>query len=109
MGYRLSGHPLTLQRREEMFSAGTVSGTIQLPPDGNPVLLMADCAPTGGYPRIGHVISADLHSAAQLRPGQSLRFEIVTLEQAQEFFLQQRQNLAKALAMAKLMLPQANP
>ena len=70
MGYRLTDHQLELEQREEMLSEGTVPGTIQLPPDGNPILLMSDCAPTGGYPRIGHVISADLGSAAQLRPGQ---------------------------------------
>ncbi|MCA9011106.1 MAG: biotin-dependent carboxyltransferase family protein [Planctomycetaceae bacterium] len=107
MGYRLSDHRLILQRHPEIFSAGAGPGTIQLPPDGNPILLMADCAPTGGYPRIGHVISADLPIAAQLRPGQLIRFEMVPLERAQELFLQQRQNLAKALAMAKLMPPQA--
>ena len=107
MGYRLTDRRLQLQRHEEMFSEGTISGTIQLPPDGNPILLMADCAPTGGYPRIGHVISADLHTAAQLRPGQSIQFKIVTLELAQDLYLQQRRNLAKALAMARLMPPQS--
>ena len=106
MGYRLIDHLLELEQREELISEGTVPGTIQLPPDGNPILLMADCAPTGGYPRIGHVISADLGSAAQLRPGQSVRFVMVTLKQAQNAFRQQRQDLAKALAMAKLMIQQ---
>lgn len=107
MGYRLSDHRLILQQHVEIFTAGAVPGTIQLPPDGNPILLMADCAPTGGYPRIGHVISADLPVAAQLRPGQLIRFEMVPLELAQDLYRQQRQNLAKALAMARLMSPQA--
>ena len=104
MGYRLTEQRLELERREELLSEGSIPGTIQLPPDGNPILLMADCAPTGGYPRIGHVISADLGIAAQLRPGQLVRFAMVTLAQAQDFFRQQRLMLTKALSMAGLMI-----
>lgn len=104
MGYRLIDQRLELEHREEMLSEGVIAGTIQLPPDGNPILLMADCAPTGGYPRIGHVISADLGIAAQLRPGQIIRFAMVTLDQAQEFFRQQRLMLTKALTMAGLII-----
>ena len=99
------GEPMTdLELRDELLSEGVIPGTIQLPPDGNPILLMADCAPTGGYPRIGHVITADLGIAAQLRPGQLVRFAMVTLDQAQVFFRQQRQMLTKALIMAELMI-----
>ena len=104
MGYRLTDQRLDLEHREELLSEGVVPGTIQLPPDGNPILLMADCAPTGGYPRIGHVISADLGIAAQLRPGQVVMFEMVTLEQAQAFYRQQRWTLTKALIMANRMI-----
>jgi antagonist of KipI len=103
MGYRLDGLQLKLAQRQEILSEGTVPGTIQLPPSGHPILLMADCAPTGGYPRIGHVISADLGHAAQLRPGQSVKFAIVTVEQAQNDFLQQRECLSKALTMVELI------
>ena len=103
MGYRLVDQPLELEQQQELHSEGVVPGTIQLPRDGNPILLMADCAPTGGYPRIGHVISADLSSAAQLRPGQLVRFRMVTLEQAQNYFLQQRRCLRNALAMVELI------
>lgn len=104
MGYRLTDQRLELEHREELLSEGVTPGTIQLPPDGNPILLMADCAPTGGYPRIGHVISADLGIAAQLRPGQLVRFAMVTLDQAQVFYRQQRLTLTKALTMADLMI-----
>jgi len=104
MGYRLTDQRLELERREEMLSEGVIAGTVQLPPDGNPILLMADCAPTGGYPRIGHVISADLGIVAQLRPGQAVRFAIVTLDEAQAFFRQQRSAFARALRMADLMI-----
>ena len=103
MGYRLTGEPLTLDRCDEMLSEGVVSGTLQLPTDGNPILLMADCAPTGGYPRIGHVICADMGLAAQLRPGQIVRFEMVSLDKAQQLFMQQRQSFLNALTMASLV------
>jgi len=103
MGYRLVDQPLELEQRQELHSEGAVPGTIQLPRDGNPILLMADCAPTGGYPRIGHVISADLSLAAQLRPGQLVRFQMVTLEQAQHCCRHQQQCLTKALAMVELI------
>ncbi len=104
MGYRLTDQPLELKHREEMLSEGVHPGTIQLPPDGNPILLMADCAPTGGYPRIGHVISADHGIAAQLRPGQAVQFAIVTLDEAQAFFRRQQSAFARALRMADLMI-----
>ena len=104
MGYRLIDQRLEFERREEMLSEGVIAGTIQLPPDCSPILLMADCAPTGGYPRIGHVITADLGIAAQLRPGQLVRFAMVTLDQAQVFFRQQRLMLTKALIMADVMI-----
>ena len=104
MGYRLTDQQIELEHHEELLSEGVTPGTIQLPPDGNPILLMADCAPTGGYPRIGHVVSADLGIAAQLRPGQLVRFAMVTLDQAQVFYRQQRLILTKALRMADLII-----
>ncbi len=105
MGNRLTDQLLALDRCEELLSEGAVAGTLQLPPDGNPILLMADCAPTGGYPRIGHVISADMSRAAQLRPGQRVNFSLVSLDAAQQLFLQQRRIFDHALTMAKLYLP----
>ncbi len=78
-------------------------GTVQLPPDGRPILLMADSAPTGGYRRIAHVISADLPLAAQARPGQFLRFLETTMEEARILFQKQRADLDHAITMAGLM------
>jgi allophanate hydrolase subunit 2 len=59
-----------------------VAGAIQVPPDGNPVVLLADHAVTGGYPVVAVVISADLPLIAQARPGTSLRFAEVTTDEA---------------------------
>lgn len=103
MGYRLTDQQLAFDRCEDLLSEGVVSGTLQLPSDGNPILLMADCAPTGGYPRIGHVISADMGFASQLRPGQFVRFEMVSLDEAQRLFVEQRRTFKNALTMAALV------
>ena len=77
MGYRLhgSGGPLRYLDRGEMISDATVTGGIQVPPDGQPILLMADRQVTGGYPMLATVITADLPLAAQLAPGDWVEFE----------------------------------
>jgi antagonist of KipI len=103
MGYRLAATPLMLENTSDMLSEGTAMGTVQLPPDGRPILLMADSAPTGGYRRIAHVISADLPLAAQARPGQFLRFLETTMEEARILFQKQRADLDHAITMAGLM------
>jgi allophanate hydrolase subunit 2 len=64
------------------LSHGVVPGTIQLPPDGGAIVLLADAQPTGGYPVVGVVISADLPIMGQLAPGASVRFERVTPAEA---------------------------
>lgn len=87
MGLRLEGPRLSLEQAMEMLSSGVATGTIQLPPDGSPILLMADRQTTGGYPRIGELASVDLPKAAQLRPGDTLRFTVIPLEEAQELYL----------------------
>jgi antagonist of KipI len=81
-----------------MLSSGVAAGTLQLPPDGNPILLMADRQTTGGYPRLGEVATVDLPKAAQLRPGEELRFEPVSLDAAQELLLQREARLRELAA-----------
>jgi antagonist of KipI len=83
MGYRLSGPLLDSSKRDELISSAVVSGTVQVPPSGEPIVLMADRQTTGGYPVIGLVATADLPLVAQLRPGDEVRFEEVTIEWAQ--------------------------
>ncbi len=104
MGYRLSGTILSQVVHAEMLSEGVAIGTIQLPPDGNPIVLMADSAPTGGYPRIAHIIAADVCLAAQIRPGQAVQFQEITLETAHRLLKQQKITMSRALMMADLML-----
>lgn len=82
MGYRLEGIRLGYAQSASIASLGVIPGVIQVPPDGMPVLLIADAQTTGGYPIIGVVIAADLPLAAQLLPGDSLRFQQTSLEAA---------------------------
>jgi biotin-dependent carboxylase-like uncharacterized protein len=77
VGLRLAGPELTRARTDELPSEGLVPGAVQVPPDGAPVLFLADHPVTGGYPVLAVVATPDLGAAAQLRPGDSLRFRPV--------------------------------
>jgi antagonist of KipI len=98
MGYRLQGASLELPNRDDVISEPLAFGSIQLPPDGNPIVLMADRQVTGGYPRIGDVASVDLGLAAQLKPGDRLRFERISLTQAQQLWMAQERAYAELRA-----------
>lgn len=74
IGLRLDGRSLTRAKTGELASEGTVRGAVQIPPEGLPILFLADHPVTGGYPVIGVVVSADLDEAAQLAPGSRVRF-----------------------------------
>jgi KipI family sensor histidine kinase inhibitor len=75
-GLRLDGPAPARRRADELPSEGMVTGALQVPPDGMPILLLADHPVTGGYPVIAVVRSADLSLAAQLRPGQQIAFAV---------------------------------
>jgi antagonist of KipI len=93
MGLRLSGPALTRARGVELLSTAVMPGTIQIPPDGHPIVLAADCQTIGGYPRAAHVITADLPTLGQLRPGDSVRFVEVDLAAARAALAEQEYNL----------------
>ncbi|MBA3763657.1 MAG: biotin-dependent carboxyltransferase family protein [Chthoniobacterales bacterium] len=95
MGVRLEGAKLMRTEITDLISEAVVPGTIQVPPDGHPILLLGDCQTIGGYPKIAHVISVDLPAAAQLRPGDAVRFAEVTLEQAQQLLLARERDLQR--------------
>lgn len=82
MGYRLEGAPLDV-KGEELVSFGLAMGCIQVPPAGQPILLMADHQTAGGYPVVATVGRCDLPLAAQLLPGGHLRLREVAVEEAQ--------------------------
>ena len=81
VGCRLEGEPLRHQGPVEILSDGMLPGSIQVPPDGQPIVMLHDGPTTGGYPKIATVITADLPLLAQLVPGEGeVRFEQVKLE-----------------------------
>ncbi len=82
IGYRLDGPKLVQAHSATLPSLGVVMGALQVPTDGRPILLMADAQTTGGYPIAGVVIRADLPLAAQLLPGDQLRFSLVGEDEA---------------------------
>lgn len=79
MGYRLEGDPLEHRDASQIVSDGNAPGSIQVPPDGLPIVMLADRATTGGYPKIATVVTADIPRLAQLLPGETLRFRAVPL------------------------------
>ena len=87
MGLRLSGAPLVMAGAAEPLSAGVTMGTVQLPPDGAPIILMADRQTTGGYPRLGEVATVDLPVLAQLRPGDTIHFVQVSVDDARQLYV----------------------
>jgi antagonist of KipI len=99
-GLRLQGAALRIADARERVSEPVAPGTVQLPPDGQPIVLLAEAQTIGGYPRIGHVAGADLPRLAQLRPGDNLRFQMIDAAAAQTLACAQRQRLARiALAI----------
>jgi len=93
MGYRLQGVPLLLSEPKEMISSAVTFGTLQVPPEGHPIALLADHQTTGGYPRIGQVITADFSNLAQVPLGKKIWFREVSLEDAQYLYIKQEQNI----------------
>ena len=96
MGYRLEGPALEVSEPTELLSEGVAFGTVQLPPGGKPIILMADRQTTGGYPRIGEVASVDLPLVAQLRPGHRIRFRPISLAEAHALYLAREADFAQA-------------
>ncbi|HEX9332917.1 MAG TPA: biotin-dependent carboxyltransferase family protein [Anaerolineales bacterium] len=85
MGYRLEGPPLAQWGKTELISEGMTFGAIQVPSNGQPIVMMADCPTTGGYPKIGTVASADIPLLAQCVPNKSrIRFQETTVAKAQK-------------------------
>jgi antagonist of KipI len=94
MGIRLHGSQTPLPSVGEMITEGVSLGAIQLPSGGQPIILFVEQQTTGGYPIIANVIAADLASVGQLRPRDEIRFELVSMLDAQKLFREQERILA---------------
>jgi antagonist of KipI len=93
MGTRLDGSRLERSEEVDLLSEAVAPGTVQVPPSGKPILLLNDCQTIGGYPKIAHVITVDLPIAAQLCPGDRVRFIEVSIADAHALLLERERNL----------------
>lgn len=104
MGYRLAGQKLFANNNEQLVSSAVSFGTVQLLPNGQLIILMADHQTTGGYPRIAHVISAHLPILAQKKPNDVIRFKLTSLEEAQKKLVNQKKYLHQLQIACKFKL-----
>ena len=106
MGYQLMQEPLKTLAKENLLSSAVSAGTIQLLPSGQLVVLMAGHQTTGGYPRLAHVISADLPRLAQKGPGDSLRFTLTDPTTAEYEWILEQNYLQQVRNVCSLKLSQ---
>jgi len=86
MGMRLKGPKIENNKESNIRSEGLIKGVIQVPPDGNPIIMLSDHGTIGGYPKIGVVISADYDKIVQLSPNSKLKFKLIELEEAEKLY-----------------------
>jgi len=99
MGYRLEGPELEHKDTADIISDGVPLGAVQVPGDGKPIILLADRQTTGGYTKIATVISVDIPALAQLKPGDSICFEKVTVDRAHQLWHQHRAVIDKLISI----------
>lgn len=105
VGFRLDGPHLAFAEPLELVSEPVGFGTVQLPPGGQPIALLAEHPTTGGYPRIGQIAAIDLPRLAQRRPGDPVRFVEIDLSEAQTRYLRRERELARLVeAIASRLL-----
>ena len=93
MGYRMQGSRLELDKPLNRLSEAVTFGTVQVPSDGQPIVLMADHQTIGGYPVIAQVATVDLPVLAQSRPGSRISFAPITNEEARRLYIQRERDL----------------
>lgn len=105
MGCRLEGRTLQLSSPMELITEAVANGTIQVPLDGKPIVLLADRQTTGGYPRMAQVASVDLSVFAQLKPGDSLRFTLISQREAERLLIAEEHDMRLLKAAIELKFP----
>ena len=86
MGMRLLGDKIQIEKDTNIKSEGLVKGTIQVPADGNPIIMLSDHGTVGGYPKIGVVISSDYDRLVQLPPNSKIKFKLIELKEAEKMY-----------------------
>jgi len=103
----MEGAPLSLRKPLELISEATLPGTLQLPPSGQPILLLAEAPVTGGYPRIGQLAAVDLSRAAQRRPGDAIYFRETSMDEAFERLSKREEALQRLIQRIEQRLESA--
>jgi allophanate hydrolase subunit 2 len=101
MGVRLEGNEIFSENSSNIPSEGIIKGSIQVPGDGNPIVLMADHPTIGGYPKIATVILNDISKLAHLSAGKEIRFQKVSLETAEKLYDENKKYLDKIFQLIK--------
>jgi antagonist of KipI len=101
MGYQLTGPKIEHRSTADIISDAIPLGGIQVPASGQPIILMAEHQTTGGYSRIGTVISADIPLLAQAQPGTSVRFMEISLQTAQDLLIARRRRLKSLYRLSR--------
>lgn len=93
MGYQLDGEKLELSNRTELLSEGVTYGTIQVPNNGQPIILMVERQTIGGYPKIAQVITVDIPRLAQMSPKDTITFKVVSIKEAEELLMEREKRI----------------
>ncbi len=101
MGMRLEGSTIKNTVSTNIRSEGITKGAIQVPADGQPIVLLTDYPTIGGYPKIANVISADYHFLAQKIPGEKILFQNVELQEAEQLYKEHLNNISKIIKNIK--------
>ena len=104
MGFQLAAQPLRTKHNDQLVSSAVCFGTVQLLPNGQLIILMADHQTAGGYPRVAYVISAHLPILAQKKPNDVIRFKMTSLEEAEKKLLKQKKYLQQLQIACKFRM-----
>jgi len=105
MGFRLKGPKIEFQKDVEMISGEVSFGTIQIPGEGNPIILLADRTTAGGYPKIAHVAACDIPKLVQLKPMDKIKFHKIELKEAEKLYIERRSYTEDLKKSIRLMVP----
>lgn len=109
MGYRLDGPKIEHVRGADIISDGITLGAIQVPAHGTPIIMLADRQTTGGYAKIANVITVDMPAIAQKKPGDRIRFEQVSVQEAQGLYRQRQARLKQLQQFLERQRRSASP
>ena len=99
MGYKLNGPKIEHKSKADIISTGISIGTIQVPGNGQPIVMLSDKQTTGGYTRIANVITTDISKFGQMKSGDKIKFEKIELKDAQALLLKQQKDLNELIEL----------